>query len=70
MPSRLDKGRLADEETYSMADLPKVPEGERPTLATILAARQAIGKNLMCISNAISNTGNYGYAFIIYNPAQ
>ena len=70
MPTCLEKAQIADEETYSFKNLPKVPADERPTQATILEARQAIWKSLMCISNTIPNTGHYGYIFIIYTPDQ
>ena len=70
MPTHLKKARFADEESYSFENLPRVPPGERPTQATILEARQAIGKSFMCISNTIPNTGHYGYTFVIYTPSQ
>ena len=70
MPSRTEKTRVADEETYGMGDLLKVPTGQRPTQHNIVEARQAIRKVLSGISNTISNTGNYGYAIIIYTPQQ
>ena len=70
MLSRIEKAQIVDEETYGMRDLPKVPVGKRPTQRTIIGAQQAIGKVLSGISNTISNTGHYGYGFIIYTAPQ
>ena len=68
----LKKAQIADEETYSFENIPKVPAGEQPTQATIIEVRQAIQKSLIIIyiSHRISNTVHYRYAFIIYTPAQ
>ena len=70
MSSCIEKARIADEETYGMENLPKVPVGERPTQATTIDARQTIEKILMGISNTIANTGLCGYTSIIYTPVQ
>ena len=70
MSSRAEKLRIADEEYYNFGELTKVPHGERPTQRTIIQAKQEIGKTLMCISNSILNTGDYGYAWLIYSPAK
>ena len=70
MSSQAEKLRLADEEYYNFKDLTKVPRGERPTQSTIILAKQEMGKTLMCISNTIANTGHYGYAWLIYTPAE
>ena len=70
MSSRAEKLRIADEEYYNFEELTKVPRGTRPTQRTIIQAKQEIGKTLMCISNSIPNTGGYGYAFVVYSPAE
>ena len=70
MSSRAEKLRLADEEYYNFEELTKVPRGERPTQRTIIQAKQEMGKTLMCISNTILHTGNYGYSWLIYKPAE
>ena len=67
MPSRMEKARIADEDTYVMGDLVTVPKGKRPTKRIIIEAKKTIGKILAGISNTIPNTGDYGYAFIIYS---
>ena len=70
MSSNEEKLRLADEEYYNLKELTKVPRGERPTQRTIIQAKQKMGKTLMCISNTILHTGNYGYSWLIYKPAK
>ena len=70
MPSRYEKQVAADEEAYTMSDLVKVTRGTRPTQSNIIEAKKAIGRILAGISNTIPNTGNYGYAFIIYTDPE
>ena len=70
MPSRMEKTRLLDEEHYGISEIEKVPEGKRPSQTTIITAKKTIGKILTSFSNTIPNTGNYGYAFIIYSPQE
>ena len=70
MSSKAEKLRLADEEYYDFAQLTKVQRGERPTQRTIIQAKQEMRKTLMCISNTIPNTGNYGYSWLVYKPAE
>ena len=70
MSTRAEKARIADEEYYTFDVLTKVPPGERPTQRTIIQAKQEMGKILMCISNTIANTGNYGYSFLVYTPPE
>ena len=49
---------------------PNGPNRGRLTHCTIIGAQQAIWKVLSGISNTISNTGHYGYVFIIYTTTQ
>ena len=70
MPSRFEKAKILDEETYGISELTKVPEGKIPSQTNINEAKKTIGKILASISNNISNTGHYGYAFIIYSPQE
>ena len=70
MLSQIEKARLADKENYGLSDLFTVPKGKRPTQRNIVEAKQAIGKVLAGISNIIPNTGDYGYALLIYTPQE
>ena len=70
MLPRAEKLWIADEEYYNYKELTKVPHGERRTQRTIIQAKQEIRKPLMCISNTIAHTGNYGYAWLVYKPAK
>ena len=70
MPSRLQKMKDLDAETYDFESFTRVPQGKRPGKVSCICARQEIAKVLMCFSNTIPHTGNYGYAFIAYTAAQ
>ena len=66
----MEKARLLDEEIYGISEIEKVPEGKQPTQTTIITAKKTIGKILTGFSNTIPNTGDYGYAFLIYSPLE